>query len=144
MIYSGLSKYIIVCNITHIACNTIILHASSTLFLFIIIITNNKSFNLLFGIGNPHLPAPDLIVIQEFFNENNVTAILKYEDLYNESEYGITLNVSIGVTPQVTIVSINGTFELMLLYNTMYNVSSFVSLCGLTGPSTTEELFYGK
>ena len=86
-------------------------------------------------------------IVKELFGKNNVTAFLEYqENVYNESEYGpnVTLDVSIKVTPQATIIS-NGThFELLLLYDTVYNISSYIRVCEFTGPSTTDELFYGK
>lgn len=93
-------------------------------------------------------PAPELSILEELFGENNVNVVLKYrENMYNESEHGpsVTLNnIFIKITPQATVVSNSTHVELMLLYNTQYNMSSFVSLCELTGPSTTDELFYGK
>ena len=86
-------------------------------------------------------------IVKELFGKNNVTAFLEYqENVYNESEYGpnATLDISIKVTPQATIIS-NGThFELLLLYDTVYNISSCIRVCEFTGLSTTDELFYGK
>lgn len=86
-------------------------------------------------------------IVKELFGKNNVVAILKYQkNMYNESEYGpnVTPNVSIKVTPQATVAS-NGThFELLLLYDTIYNISSYIRVCEFTGPSTTDGLFYGK
>ena len=91
--------------------------------------------------------APELGIVKELFGENNVAAFLRYqENMYNESKYGpnVTPNVSIKVTPQATVIS-NGThFELFLLYDTVYNISSYIRVCEFTGPSTTDELFYGK
>ena len=97
--------------------------------------------------GRPHISAPDLSIIEEWFSDSNVTAILKYQaHAYNQSEnyYGTILNITIKVTPHTIVVSNTTHIELMLLYNTLYNISSSISLCGLTGPSTTDELFYGE
>ena len=82
--------------------------------------------------------------MEEVFSDSNVTVTLNYQAHQTESIYGTLLNASIEVTPQTIVVS-NGTHvELVLLYNVLYNISFFVSLCGLTGPSITEQLFYGK
>ena len=99
-------------------------------------------WNCLF-LGQSHLPAPEL---DELFGERNITVSLQYtEDVYNGSGYSMALsNISIEVTPPVTVVS-NGTcFELILFYNIRYNISASITLCEFTGPSTTSELFYGK
>ena len=100
---------------------------------------------ILYLSGHLYVSAPELSITEELFGESNVTVILKYqEDAYNESGYGVTIKVSVEVIPQVTVVS-NGTqFELVLLYNTLYNISAYVTLCGLTGPSRTSEVFYGE
>ena len=96
-------------------------------------------------LGHSHFTVPELDIIDQFFGECNVTVSLQYtEDVYNKSKYSVTLNVSIEVTPSAIVVS-NGThFELVLLYNTQYNISAFITLCEFTGPSTTSEIFYGK
>ena len=85
--------------------------------------------------------------MDELFSDTNVTAILKYQaHAFNQSEnyYGATFDITIKVTPHTIVVSNSTHVELMLLYNTIYNISSSISLCGLTGPSMTDELFYGK
>ena len=84
-------------------------------------------------------------VHSEQFGLDNITVILEW---HNE---GGGVSYSASVTPESLRVEMlyenvtgNASVELVLLYNTQYNLSIVASLCGLNSAMSITELNYGK
>ena len=87
------------------------------------------------------IAAPGSIAIRKPEQFRNDTITIYIEWTVEENYDTINPNVS----PQVTIDASNGTSaQLILSYNTLYNVSVTATLCGRSLSSSATELFYGE
>ena len=75
----------------------------------------------------------------------NVNITLEIHQPTQNGSYGALYNISFSITPEAEIVSTDNNYvQLILQYNTPYNLSAVTSLCGQISDSTTIELFYGE
>ena len=84
-------------------------------------------------------PGPIMISRPEQFRNETVAVFAKWRV---EENYEMIIP---SVSPQVTVDANNGTSaQLILNYNTLYNVSVTATLCGRSLSSSTTNLFYGR
>ena len=87
------------------------------------------------------IAAPGSIVISkpEQFRNETITVYIKWTA---EEDYD---TINLNVSPQVPVNARNGTSaQLILSYNTLYNVNVTATLCGQSLSSSATELFYGE
>lgn len=83
---------------------------------------------------------PKVHIIDEQFGTTNVTVVLEWTDSGNAVSYNISL------TPEISSEALSRRstqLELVLLYNTLYNLMITATLCGENNATTATELHYG-
>ena len=100
-----------------------------------------------------YLHTLDLTEIEPSFGESNVTLRVTLEDNNNKLNmidgliYGVVLTSSFEEVAKVLSDASNGdgsSIEIIMLYNTEYNLSTFTSLCGFENQSYVLSLFYSE
>ena len=91
------------------------------------------------GTGSP--TSPVVQVRSEQFGLDNITVILEW---HNEGG-GVSYSASV-TTESLAVEMLTGhaSIELVLLYNTQYNLSIVASLCGVNSTTSITELNYGE
>ena len=89
-----------------------------------------------------YLNPPGMVLTEQLLGMDKVTVIL--ERMVMQDVYSASYTVSIVVVPQVSVVTNSTHIELIVSYNTFYNVGAVATLCGQNSESATIELFYGE
>ena len=90
-----------------------------------------------------------LEITENFLGDLNISIILEAKSMQKDHDYGALFNASFIVVPQdrgsYRVSVINSThIELIVTYNTYYNVSATGSACGQTTESPTIQLHYSE
>ena len=79
-------------------------------------------------------------MIEEQFGVDNVTVVLQWTEELNNS----LVTYDVRVEPMAHIITSNGRANLILSYNTLYNVSVVADICGIMNETTSHVVNYGK